>query len=173
VKKFGSPPLPGLSSLAGRRGRRVAAELFHSFFARVGRRLAYVSFHSVLEVSEQVRMFSSKRKRFSIRRWGKKKPLLICHAGRKPLRGLDQNSGSAHVINRQPLWGLLAMIEHAKHRLHAAAWTGKSTRKVVPLPTSLSTSMRPWWASTIILHWNMPMPMPFFLVVWKGRNKEF
>src|ERR1039457_1109770 len=35
---------------------------------------------------------------------------------------------------------------------------GSKTRKAVPLPGSLSTSILPRWASTIILEWNMPMP---------------
>src|ERR1019366_7620154 len=42
---------------------------------------------------------------------------------------------------------------------------GSKTRKAVPLPGSLSTSILPRWASTIILEWNIPMPIPFFLVV--------
>src|ERR1035438_294897 len=42
---------------------------------------------------------------------------------------------------------------------------GSKTRKAVPLPDSLSTSILPRWASTIILEWNIPMPIPFFLVV--------
>lgn len=42
---------------------------------------------------------------------------------------------------------------------------GSSTRKVVPLPGSLWTSILPRWASTMVLQWNMPMPRPFFLVV--------
>ena len=43
--------------------------------------------------------------------------------------------------------------------------SGSTTSNVEPFPGSLFTSMRPLCASTIILHWNIPMPSPRFLVV--------
>ena len=49
---------------------------------------------------------------------------------------------------------------------------GNFTRKVVPFPSSLSTSICPLWASTIILLWKRPIPVPCFLVVLKGRNRH-
>lgn len=64
--------------------------------------------------------------------------------------------------------------------LHATPYTlhpytlffmGSSTLKVVPFPSSLSTSILPWWASMIFLQWKRPIPIPCFLVVWKGRKR--
>jgi len=64
---------------------------------------------------------------------------------------------------------LLVVVHNQQSRQHNYKWRirqiGNSTRNRVPLPGSLWTSMRPRWASTIILQWNMPMPMPFCLVV--------
>src|ERR1041385_5014854 len=45
------------------------------------------------------------------------------------------------------------------------SFNGSTMRKVVPSPFFESTSILPPCASTIILLWNMPMPIPFFLVV--------
>ena len=45
---------------------------------------------------------------------------------------------------------------------------GRTTRKVLPCFSSLSTSILAWWASTIVLHWYSPIPRPFFLVHLKG-----
>ncbi len=48
------------------------------------------------------------------------------------------------------------------------SFRGREIRNVVPWPTVLSTEIRPPWASTTVLHWNMPIPSPWVFVVWKG-----
>src|SRR5687767_13239428 len=40
------------------------------------------------------------------------------------------------------------------------ALIGRMMLKVVPLPTSEATSMRPWWCSTISLQMASPRPVP-------------
>ena len=42
---------------------------------------------------------------------------------------------------------------------------GRKIRNVVPTFNSLSTEIFPPWASTMVLHWKIPMPRPCFLVV--------
>src|SRR5208283_2386350 len=51
--------------------------------------------------------------------------------------------------------------------------SGSFIRNVVPAPSSLSTSIAPWWASTIILLWKRPIPSPSFFVVLNGWKSEF
>src|SRR5687768_12437322 len=52
-----------------------------------------------------------------------------------------------------------------------ASLIGSTTVNVVPCPSFDSTSILPWCASTIILLWNIPMPIPFFLVVRNGLKR--
>src|SRR5512134_2213801 len=46
-----------------------------------------------------------------------------------------------------------------------SALTGRVNEKVLPLPISLSTQMRPPWCSTISLQIGRPSPVPFGLSV--------
>jgi hypothetical protein len=43
----------------------------------------------------------------------------------------------------------LASERHARRQREAETCEGIITRNVLPLPTSLTTSIRPWWASTM------------------------
>src|SRR5688500_72998 len=69
---------------------------------------------------------------------------------------------------------LFVIIDDQQPGFHAASFSiGNNTRNVVPSPGWLSTSILPSCASTTILLKNMPIPMPFFLVVWNGRNSDW